>query len=108
MINREQEIKQKIGEILNKKTFGMQDVEMLALCWGALQVFNTNTTPVNVQEKELSDVFPALKLYQSEHTETNLQKLCVEVAEFCRAIYASTQNDNERKIYYSMLEKLKQ
>lgn len=44
--------------------------------------------------------------YQSEHNTTNLQKLCVEVADFCRAIYSSTQNEEERNIYYVMLDKL--
>ena len=36
----------------------------------------------------------------------NLQKLCVEIAQFCRAVYASTQNEAERRIYFDMLEKL--
>jgi hypothetical protein len=35
-----------------------------------------------------------------------LQKLCVEIADFCRAVYASTRNEQERKIYFDMLEKL--
>ena len=40
------------------------------------------------------------------HTTDNLKKLCVEIAQFCRAVYASTQNEAERKIYFDMLEKL--
>nr|DAG65959.1 MAG TPA: hypothetical protein [Caudoviricetes sp.] len=56
--------------------------------------------------KEAMDIFPALHKYQTEHNSINLQKLCVEIAEFCRAVYASTQNENERDIYYDMLEKL--
>ena len=43
--------------------------------------------------------------YLMRNTE-NLQKLCVEIAQFCRAVYASTQNEQERKIYFDMLEKL--
>jgi hypothetical protein len=61
-------------------------------------------------EKEYSeaiDIFPALHKYKAEHTTENLLKLCVEVAEFCWAIYASTQNEKERRIYFSMLDKLK-
>lgn len=57
--------------------------------------------------KEAIDIFPALHKYQTEHTAVNLQKLCVEIAEFCRAIYSSTCNDNERKIYFNMLDKLR-
>lgn len=55
---------------------------------------------------EIESIFPALQKYKAEHTKTNLQKLCVEIAEFCRSIYASTQNQEEREVYYSMLDKL--
>ena len=67
------------------------------------------TTPAQLTDeyKEAIDIFPALHKYKSEHNIVNLQKLCVEVSEFCRAIYSSTQNDDERKVYYSMLDKLK-
>lgn len=104
MIDREKEIRQKIAEILNKQTFGMQDVQTLALCWGALQL--VVDAPDTAQEQELTDVFPALRMYQSNHTEANLQKLCVEIVEFCRSVYASTQSEAERSIYKSMLDKL--
>lgn len=56
--------------------------------------------------KEAMDIFPALHKYQSEHSTANLQKLCVEVAEFCRAIYASTESEGERKIYFAVLGKI--
>ena len=55
---------------------------------------------------EIASIFPALQKYKAEHTKTNLQKLCVEIAEFCKSVYASTQNQEERNIYYSMLDKL--
>ena len=54
----------------------------------------------------ITGIFPALHKYKSEHNTANLQKLCVEVADFCRAIYASTQNEEERRIYKDMLAKL--
>ena len=62
----------------------------------------------NIQEeyKQAVDIFPALHKYQKDHSAINLQKLCVEVAQFCRSIYASTQNDAERDIYYNMLKRL--
>jgi hypothetical protein len=65
-------------------------------------------TPNQITEeyKEAIDIFPALNKYKKEHNIVNLQKLCVEVAEFCSQIYASTQSDEERKVYKSMLEKL--
>ena len=52
------------------------------------------------------DIFPALQKYKDEHNTANLQKLMVEILEFCRSVYASTQNDAERKVYRSMIEKL--
>lgn len=55
---------------------------------------------------EIVSLFPALHKYKTEHSIANLQKLCVEIAQFCRAVYSSTQNEQERKIYYDMLEKL--
>ena len=67
---------------------------------------NITLTQAEKEYKEAMDIFPALHKYQAEHNSVNLQKLCVEIAEFCRAVYASTQNENERDIYYGMLEKL--
>lgn len=67
---------------------------------------NITLTQVEQEYKEAMDIFPALHKYQTEHNSVNLQKLCVEIAEFCRAVYASTQNENERDIYFGMLEKL--
>ena len=52
------------------------------------------------------DIFPALQKYKDEHSTANLQKLMVEILEFCRSVYASTRNEQERKIYRSMIEKL--
>lgn len=57
---------------------------------------------------EIASIFPALQKYKEEHTKTNLQKLCVEIAEFCKSVYASTQNQEEREVYYTMLDKLRQ
>lgn len=68
-----------------------------------------------IEDKELGkqtndnselDIFPALQKYKDEHNTANLQKLMVEILEFCRSVYASTQNEAERKIYRSMIEKL--
>lgn len=56
--------------------------------------------------KEIADIFPALQNYKNEHSKVNLQKLCVEIAEFCQSVYASTENDEERKIYFHMVKKL--
>ncbi len=70
--------------------------------------YDENVKPVQItrEYKEAIDIFPALHKYKQDHTAENLQKLCVEISEFCRAVYSSTQNDAERKIYRRMIEKL--
>jgi hypothetical protein len=71
--------------------------------------FEDVVEPKQLQEeyKWVIDTFPALHKYKTEHSTDNFQKLCVEVSQFCRAIYASTQNEAERRIYFDMLDKLR-
>lgn len=73
-----------------------------------MEQFEDKVTPVQLttEYREAIDIFPALHKYKTEHTANNLKKLCVEIAQFCRAVYASTQNEAERRIYFDMLEKL--
>lgn len=70
--------------------------------------FEDKVTPLQLttEYREAVDIFPALHKYKVEHNTVNLKKLCVEVSEFCSAIYSSTQNDEERQIYFDMLYKL--
>lgn len=71
----------------------------------SLDKIEDKLTPMQTKNeyREVADIFPALTKYKNEHNTTNLQKLCVEVAEFCRNIYASTQNEEERNIYKTVL-----
>jgi hypothetical protein len=64
--------------------------------------------PLEKQTNDNSEIyiFPALQKYKDEHNTANLQKLMVEISEFCHSVYASTQNESERKIYHSFIEKL--
>ena len=73
-----------------------------------MEKFEDKVTPVQLttEYREAIDIFPALHKYKIEHTTDNLKKLCVEIAQFCRAVYSSTQNEQERQIYNSMLDKL--
>ena len=57
-------------------------------------------------DKSEIDFFPALQKYKDEHNTANLQKLMVEILEFCRSVYASTRSEDERKIYHNFIEKL--
>ena len=70
--------------------------------------FEDNVTPTQLTEeyREVVGIIPSLHKYKAGHNITNLQKLCVEIADFCRAIYASTENEQERNIYFAMLDKL--
>ncbi len=52
------------------------------------------------------EIFPALQKYKDEHSIANLQKLMVEISEFCSSVYASTKNEEERRIYRKFIEKL--
>ena len=65
------------------------------------EMFKTNT-----QYKETVDIFPSLQKYKEKHSTLNFQKVCVELSQFCKDLYASTQNEEEREIYFNMLDKL--
>ena len=54
----------------------------------------------------ITGIFPALHKYKTEHNTDNLKKLCVEISDFCRAIFASTQNAEERQVYREFIDKL--
>ena len=70
--------------------------------------FEDNVTPTQLIEeyREVVGIIPSLHKYKEDHNITNLQKLCVEIADFCRAVYSSTENEQERQIFNSMLDKL--
>jgi hypothetical protein len=59
-----------------------------------------------IEKAESTDIFPSLIKYKTEHNADNLQKLCVDIADFCRSVYASTKSEEERKIYRQMLTNL--
>ena len=73
-----------------------------------MEQFEDKVTPMQltVEFREAVSIFPALHKYKIMHTTDNLKKLCVEIAQFCRAIYASTESPQERQKYYAMLDKL--
>ena len=73
-----------------------------------MEQFEDKPTLEQIKEEysEIVGIFPALHKYKISHNTDNLKKLCVEIADFCRAIYASTENEQERNIFYAMLDKL--
>ena len=70
-----------------------------------MEQFEDKVTPTQLttEYREAIDIFPALHKYKTSHNTENLQKLCVEIVDFCRAIYASTENDEERTIFKNMI-----
>jgi hypothetical protein len=70
--------------------------------------FEDKVTPIQLttEYREAIDIFPALHKFKIDHSTENLQKLCVEIADFCRAVYASTRNEAERSVYWGMVDKL--
>ena len=70
--------------------------------------FEDKVTPVQLttEYREAIDIFPALHKYKTEHNTDNLKKLCVEISDFCRAVYSSTENEQERQIFNVMLDKI--
>lgn len=53
------------------------------------------------------EFMPSLRKYKDERSLVNFQKLCVEIVEFLRNVYASTRNEEEREVYRQMLNRLK-
>ena len=70
--------------------------------------FEDKVTPMQLttEYREAIDIFPALHKYKTEHSTDNLKKLCVEIADFCRSVYASTTSPQERQIFNAMLDKI--
>ena len=73
-----------------------------------MEQFEDKVTPLQltVEFREAVSIFPALHKYKILHNTDNLKKLCVEISDFCRAVYSSTENEQERQIFNAMLDKL--
>ena len=85
----------RVGKGLNPQNGGVKSKE-----------FEDKPLEKQINDNGELDIFPALQKYKDEHNTANLQKLMVEILEFCRSVYASTQSEAERKIYHSFIEKL--
>lgn len=68
--------------------------------------FEDNSLEKTNKENSEIKFFQALQKYKDEHNSANLQKLMVEILDFCRSVYASTRSEDERKIYHNFIEKL--
>ena len=91
------EIIDEINHISSKKEMTAEDVRNLGRYLSELKEKDAS---------ELSDIFPALQDYRKEHNQANFQNLCVQTMEFCREIYSTTQNEQERDIFRAIFSKL--
>lgn len=118
-----QDVQQEIDKLLNVDKISMDICQRLTYLRGAkcalesydsksninTQLISQNNSEAKLKPSadELKDVAPSLSAFIENHTTENLQKLCLELQEFCQSVYALTKNDDERKIYFKMLDNLR-
>ena len=73
---------------------------------GGVMSYNIEEKLGKTNDDGAINFLPALQKYKDAHNTANLQKLMVEILEFCRSVYASTRSEDERKIYHNFIEKL--
>ena len=86
---------ERVGKGLNPQNSGVKSKD-----------FEDKSLEKQTNDNSELDFFPTLQKYKDEHNTANLQKLMVEILEFCRSVYASTRSEDERKIYHNFIEKL--
>ena len=47
-----------------------------------------------------------LKRYNAEKSLENFERLCVEIEEFCKAVYAEIDSEEKRDIFVKTLDKI--
>ena len=52
------------------------------------------------------DIFPTLNEFSTEHSEHTLRKLCLEIQEFCLSIYSTLETEDEKKIFFEIINKV--
>lgn len=97
------ELRAEIEKIAELPTITMQNVQTLAMLHGAICALECVAD--GDAEGELSDILPALHSYRAEHCTETLTQLCVEIADLCAAVYATTTCDAEREIFHRILNK---
>ena len=60
----------------------------------------------NVSESEFGDIRPALNRYNTEKSLENFERLCVEIEEFCKAVYAEIDSEEKNNFFIKTLDKI--
>lgn len=118
-----QDIQNEINKLLSMDKLSLDICQKLTYLEGAKSAFKTELKETNVNsletnknatrgkngasEKELTDIQPALNNFIKYHTNDNLVRLCLEIQEFCQSVYALTENEEERAVYFGMIDNLK-
>ena len=67
----------------------------------ALESLVENTPPMF---EARIDSMPALANFQNNHTEQNLQRVCLEIRELCLSVWATLRTEEEKTIFKNMVE----
>ena len=118
----EREIDEEAQKILDMGKLSMDICQRLAVLNGAKRALNEfsatgniNTMAnvenalngaENVSESEFGDIRPALNRYNTEKSLENFERLCVEIEEFCKAVYAEIDSEEKKNFFIKTLDKI--
>ena len=112
-----QEINKEIVKLSNEK-ITMANAQNIALLFGAklalksiLEADSEITLPADKKSLEFetannNEYFPSFKELQKKHNTHNLQKVCVELQEFCILIYSTLKTEEEKNIFMNALQNI--
>lgn len=118
----EREIDEEAHKIIGMGKMSMDICQRLTVLNGAKQALNEFSASGNINtmasvqnavngaenapESELGDIRPALKRYNAKKSLENFERLCVEIEEFCKAVYAEIDSEEKRDIFVKTLDKI--
>ena len=118
----EREIDEEAQKILGMGKLSMDICQRLAVLNGAKRALNEFSATGNINtmanvenalngaenasESEFGDIRPALNRYNTEKSLENFERLCVEIEEFCKAVYAEIDSEEKKNFFIKTLDKI--
>ena len=118
----EREIDEEAQKILDMGKLSMDICQRLAVLNGAKRALNEFSATGNINtmanvenalngaenasESEFGDIRPALNRYNTEKSLKNFERLCVEIEEFCKAVYAEIDSEEKKNFFIKTLDKI--
>ena len=118
----EREIDEEAQKILGMGKLSMDICQRLAVLNGAKRALNEFSATGNINtmanvenvlngaenasESEFGDIRPALNRYNIEKSLENFERLCVEIEEFCKAVYAEIDSEEKKNFFIKTLDKI--